>query len=157
MRRIALSLLAAAVLNGCALPREPVGRDMSWIMGDVTAERASLALGVPQSDDLQMLLSCRPQSGTVEITVVGRHGDGAVIELRSDKLVGRYKGAGHDDEENAGGLDIDLTLAASDPVLTNFASTGKLTVVFSGRQVRLPNGFSQAHDFLRLCRLPPGV
>jgi hypothetical protein len=154
MRRIASSLLVAATLSGCALPRDHLERGMGWVVGDVTRERASLALGVPDTDDLQMMLSCRPLSGTVDVTVVGRKGDGAVIELHSDKLVGRYTGAGHEDEENAGAVDIDLKLSATDPVLTNFAATGKLEVVFTGRRMRLPNGFAQAHDFLRLCRRP---
>jgi hypothetical protein len=152
--RIAIGLLAATVLSGCALPRDHVERGMRWVVGDATKDRATLALGVPQTDDLQMLLSCRPLSGQVDVTVVGRKGDGAVVELRSDKVGGRYTGAGHDDEENAGGVDIDLKLAASDPVLVNFAATGRLEVVFTGRRMRLPNGFAPAHDFLRLCRRP---
>ena len=92
---------------------------------------------------------------TVEATIVGRKGDGAVIELRSDKVVGRYPGRGHEDGENVGGVDIDLKLAADDPVLANFAATGKLDIYFTSRWVRLPNAFAQAHDFLRLCRQRP--
>lgn len=155
MRRLALLLVTAAALSGCALPRERAGRGMTWSIGEVTKDRASLALGVPNTDDLQMLLACKPMSGAVDVTVVGRRGDGAMVELRSDKVVGRYPGAGHDDAENIGGVDIDLKLEADDPVLANFAATGKLEIVFTNRSVRLPNGFSQAHDFLRLCRRPP--
>jgi hypothetical protein len=154
MRRFASLLIVAATLSGCALPRDHVERGMRWIIGDVTRDRASLALGVPQTDDLQLLMNCRPLSGLVDVAVVGRQGDGAVIALRSDKLVGRYPGAGHADEETVGGVDIDLQLSADDPVLANFAATGRLEIVFTGRRMRLPNGFSQAHDFLRLCQRP---
>ena len=155
MRRTATFLIVAAALGGCALPRERIGREMTWTLGEVTKDRTSLALGVPNSDDLRMLLSCRPLSGAVDVTVVGRRGDGAAVELRSGEIVGKYAGAGHDDEENAGGVDIDLKLSADDPLLANFAATGKLAVYFTGRWIRLPNGFAQAHDFLRLCRRPP--
>jgi hypothetical protein len=154
MRRFASLVFVAATLCGCALPRDHIERGMRWIIGDVTKDRASLALGAPQTDDLQVLMNCRPLSGLVDVTVVGRKGDGAVIELHSDKLVGRYPGAGHADEETVGGVDIDLQLSADDPVLANFAATGRLEIVFTGRRMPLPNGFSQAHDFLRLCRRP---
>jgi hypothetical protein len=156
MRRIACSLLLAATLAGCGLPRDRIEPGMRWVVGDVAKDRASLALGVPDTDDLQMMLSCRPFSGDVEITIVGRPDDGAVVELRSGEVIGRYPGAGHDDEETTGAVDIDLRLPADAPVLQSFAATGKLEIHFTDRWVRLPNGFAQAHDFLRLCQRRAG-
>jgi hypothetical protein len=153
-RRIVLGLIVAAVLTGCALPRERAGAGMRWGLESVTAKGARLALGVPGTDDVRMILTCRSGSEAIDVTVVGRAGDGAVVELQSGEVVGRYAGAGHVDEESLGGLDIDLKIPVSDPVLASFAETGKLTIVFTQRQVRLPNGFAPAHDFMRLCARP---
>ena len=130
MRRTATLLIVAAALSGCALPRERIGREMTSGLGVATKDFAGLALAVPDSDNFRMLLSCRPLSGVVDLTVFGLPSDGALVELRSGEVIGKYAGAGHDDEVNIGGVDIDLQLSADDPVLVNFAVTGKLAIHF---------------------------
>ena len=86
--------------------------------------------------------------------MVGRTGDPAVIELHSGEVWNRYAGAGHPDEDTDGAVDIDLKLAAIDPVLVTFAATGELAVAFGSRRAVMPNAFAPAHDFLAVCRLP---
>ena len=156
MRRVLALGLVAAALSGCALPAEKLGRDasLSWIRDDI-APGSRLTLGAPHGDDIRLMMICEPHSGAVDITISGRPGDGAVVELHSRKVWNRNRGAGHADEESVSGVDIDLQkLSAADPVLQSFADTGDLTVVFSARRAIMPNAFAPAHDFLETCRLP---
>jgi hypothetical protein len=147
--------VASSVLGGCALPAQDLRRDasLSWIRDDL-APGARLMLGVPDSDDLRVTMFCTPRSGAVDVTIEGRRGDTAVVELHSGKIWNRYRGAGHAVEER-GGVDIDLQkLSAADPVLLAFADTGQLMIRFRDRREVLPNAFAPAHDFLAACRLP---
>ncbi|WP_372784909.1 hypothetical protein [Phenylobacterium sp.] len=152
MRRLILAGLFAAALSGCATPTERPDRAMRWGVSANADEGAKLVLGVPDTDDVRMMLTCRPRSGQVNVTIVGRRGDPAAVELQSGKIVGRYAGAGHADEETLGAMDIAFSAPASDPLLTHLADTGDLTIVFPTRRIVLPNAFAEAHDFLRLCR-----
>ena len=152
MRRLILIGLATGALSACALPVQKTPRAMGWNVSANAEEGAKLVLGVPATDDVQVVMTCRPRSGRVDMTIIGRRGDPAAVELRSGKIVGRYAGAGVEDAETEGAFDIQLTLPAADPVLGGLADTGRLTVVFPDRRLALPNAFSQAHDFLNICR-----
>ena len=146
---------AAALLGGCAVPAEAPGHlSERWGLSESPTEGAKLVLGVPGTDDVRLIMTCRPQSGIVDVMVVARPSDGAVVELHSGKVWNRYPGAGLADEENLGAMDLDLKLAAADPVLAHLADTGELALVFASRSVVLPNAFARAHDFLVICRLP---
>lgn len=150
---ILIGLAASGLLAACATPTERVGRAAQWsvnVSGD--GSEAKLALGIPDSEDVRLMMSCRPRSGEVLITVIGRPGDPATFELHSAETFARYAGAGAKDEEHEGAIDIQVKAATSDPVLQRLADTGKLTIVFPTRRIVLPNAFSAAHDFLRICR-----
>jgi hypothetical protein len=156
MRGLTLPVLAlaaaAAVLSGCGTVGEP---GMAWNEDDGAAGVATLTYGVPNSDDLRLMMSCRPGAGSVRLTIVGRRKDGAVIELRSGKLAKRYGGAGTQDEETAGAMDIQVEVPASDPVLRRMAETGEIAIVMNNRrELDFPNAFGPAHDFLKACRAP---
>jgi hypothetical protein len=148
-RRLA-PLLIVLALGGCASER----RTVAWGFSDAPAEGPKLVLGGPETDDVSLLMTCAPRSGRVDIVVVGRLSDPAVVELRSGKVVGRYAGVGEADEETQGARDIAFHVSADDPVLARFAQTGELSIIFPTRRVLLPNGFAPAHDFLARCRLP---
>ena len=150
MRRVMLLALAAVALGGCA----SVEPGMAWSIDQNRDEGVKLVLGRPGTDDVRLMATCLPRSGAVRLTVIGRQGEPAVVELHSGKLWKRYAGAGVADEETLGALDIQFALSADDPVLARVADTGELTVVLGRRQIVLPNGFAQAHDFLVRCRRP---
>ncbi len=151
MRRLApLLLITVAMLGGCATERRSA--PMSWNLGE-SAGVSRLVLGVPDTDDVALIMTCRPRSGALDITFVGRPGDPAVVELRSGAVVGRYVGVGEADEES-GGVDFQFKASVADPVFARFADTGTLAVVLPDRHLRLPNGFAAAHDFLARCRAP---
>lgn len=153
MRRVLILGVIAAALSGCATPVEMAQGGDRWIRGDEPGEDAILRLGVPDSDNIAVTLSCKPGSGAVDISVNALSSDGAVVEFHAGKVWNRYGGSGHTDEE-LGDYVINLKLAAVDPVLQSFADTGQLTLVFPHRQDVLPNAFAPAHDFLAVCRLP---
>jgi hypothetical protein len=146
----ALAIAAAVTLGGCALPTERLR--MVWGLDENPDEGAKLALGVPGTDDIRMMMTCLPHTGVVRVVVVGRAGEGAVAELHSGEIWGRYAGAGHGDEETLGAIDIGFRLSADDPVLAHLADTGELTVVLTDRRLVLPNAFARAHDFMAICR-----
>jgi hypothetical protein len=148
MRRVTLLALAMTTLSGCA----SVEPDMAWSVNETRAEGVKLVLGREGTDNVRLVATCPPHSGAVRLTVVGREDEPAVVELRSGKLSKRYAGAGVADEETLGAVDIQFQLSADDPVLARVADTGELTVLLGGRRMVLPNGFAQAHDFMRLCR-----
>ena len=148
MRRMMLLALAATALSACA----SVEPGMTWSVDENRDEGVKLVLGREGTDDVRLMATCPPHSGAVRLTVVGREGEPAVVELHSGKLWNRYVGAGVADEETLGGLDTQFELSAADPVLARVADTGELTVVLGRRRMVLPNGFAQAHDFLRRCQ-----
>jgi hypothetical protein len=154
LRPALASVAVAAALTGCAAPTERPGPGMRWAVSASAAEGGKLVLGVPDTDDVRLVMTCRPQSGEIDVTFVGRPGDPAVVELQSGEVVGRYAGAGQADEETVGAIDIQFKARTSDPVFARLADTGDLAVVLPQRRVALPNAFSPAHDFLRICRSP---
>ncbi|MBW8813193.1 MAG: hypothetical protein JF588_07175 [Caulobacterales bacterium] len=150
-----LAGLVAASLGGCASvgPHDLPG--MSWVRADGEGGDARLALGVPDTDDLFLLLACQPRSGAVRLTAVSAAADaGAVVELHSGPTWNRYPAAGQADAET-GGYDLQVTLNADDPVLRRVADTGELTVVLGQRRTVTPNAFAPFHDFLEACRARP--
>jgi hypothetical protein len=150
---MALALLTVA-LSGCATQ----GEGLSWAFGEDRQEGLKLVLGRPFTDDVRIVALCQPRSGEMRLTIVGRLGDPAVIELHSGKLWRRYAGAGiGDDAESPGAVDIQFELSADDPVLSRVADTGELTVVLGDRRMVLPNGFAPAHDFITACRSGGGL
>lgn len=155
MRRLALIAFAASgLVAGCATPTERVDRAMTWGITETAGEGVKLTLGVPETDDLRIMMVCKPGSGEIDITLVAREGDPAAFELVSGEVRTRYAGAGEADEETLGAVDLQVKAKVSDPVMRRLADTGQLMVVFPERRILLPNAFSQAHDFLRRCRAP---
>lgn len=151
MRRLILISLAAGALGACATT-ERVGAEMTWSLYEDPSEGAKLVLGVPDSDNVRLMMVCRPHSGAIDATVVGHVGDPAAVEFRSGKVSHVYAGAGQPDEETDGAVDIQLKMSAADPVMARLADTGELTLVFPTRRIVLPNAFADAHDFLKRCR-----
>lgn len=149
LRSLAPGMIALALFGG----GDRAG--LAWSRADDPELGAQLVLAGPGTDDARLLLACQPGSGAVEVTVVGRREDGAILELRSGKLRNRYAGAGAPDAQIDGAFDVRARLAAADPVLARFADTGELAVILGERRTATPNGFAPAHDFLQVCELPP--
>ncbi len=80
----ALGVAAALTLGACASP--PERPQMTWTLLGRDADEAKLVLGVPDTDDVRLMMTCHPRSGAVVVTLVGRNGDPAVAELHSGKV-----------------------------------------------------------------------
>jgi hypothetical protein len=147
----AVALFAAGGgLSGCGLPTERPR--MTWRLAGDELGQARLVLGAPGTDRVRLTMTCRPRSGAVVVTLIGRLNDPAVAELHSGEVWTRYAGAGHLDEATGRNMDIDFQIPADAPVLQRLADTGQLSIVLPDRRIVLPNAFAPAHDFLVLCR-----
>lgn len=127
-------------------PAEPA---FAWRRDD-TDEAVRLVLAGPA----KVTLSCRRASGAVDLALVGRRADGAMIELHAGETWNRYLGAGVTTDGPDAPLEIQVRLNAADPVLARFADTGELTLVQGEVTIRTAGSFAQAHDAMALCRAP---
>jgi len=151
-RRLITILTAAALLGGCMSfgPSEPPA---SWRRDD-TDEAARLVLVAPYAPAPQVTFSCRRASGAVDLALIGRRADGAMIELHAGETWNRYRGAGATADGPDAPIEIQTRLNADDPVLTRFGDTGELSLVQGQVRIVTAGAFAQAHDFLALCRVP---
>ena len=126
---VALSLLAAG-LAGCA--HEKAGpSDYRWAYLEGGADAPRLAYGRPDSDDVVLMISCRPGQDQVAISAVGLSG-GALV-LASGRTESRFPAARVDDALSQGGL-LEAHGKASAPALAAFKRTGELTLVTEGER-----------------------
>lgn len=125
----ALSLLAVA-LAGCA--HEKVGMDgYRWAYLADGAETPRLAYGRPNSDDVVLMMSCRPGQDRVNVSVVGLSG-GEVV-LASGRTESRFAAAKVQDALSEGGL-LEARGKASAPALTGFRKSGDLALLNKGER-----------------------
>jgi len=91
-----------------------------------TAESAKLAYGRENSDRVGLMLECAKGSGQVEISDLGRKGDGS-LSLTSGGKRSDFRGTV--DMGEGGGPPVIYTMAqTSSPALQGFARTGKVEV-----------------------------
>lgn len=133
--RSALGLTAALILAAaCAHPAAEAPAPMAWSFNHTQSEGLKLVYGQPQSDNVLVMLSCRPASGEVEVAVVtSDSGEGAVrLVSRRDRL--DLTSAAAPTPIEGVGVVMETT-AADTPALDGFARTGELSVQTAGRVV----------------------
>jgi hypothetical protein len=150
-RRTAVCLIATALLCGCAHQQAlSVNPAMRWGLQNNAGEGPKLVLGVPETDDIDIMLLCAPKSGRVAITVapVGSARSGR-LELRSGAAVSHYRAI----EPPAAGYEVLQARAPlSDPALQAFGRSGELTISVDGRREQFPAAGDKAAAFLASCR-----
>lgn len=156
MRRV-LSLLPIAgmmTLAACASDPPPVQiPGMSWSLNQVEGEGAKLAFGRAQSDDVVVMLACEPRSDQVRVSVVA---DGVLagpqnLTLSSGGTDGRYQALA-EPAGFGGGVVLESIARPDDPVLRNFAASGRLAVDAGGRRTTIPAADpGQARAFMATC------
>jgi hypothetical protein len=130
--RIAFAALAflTAGLAGCA--HEKVGMDgYRWAYLTDPAESPRLAYGRPNSDDVVLMMSCRPGQDQVNVSVVGLSG-GEVV-LASGRTESRFAAARVQDALTEGGL-LEARGKASAPALASFRKSGDLALLSKGER-----------------------
>lgn len=111
--------LAAALVSTAAWAQEA---RLGWALA-MKDDRLVLWHGKPETDDIQIEISCRP--GTPGLTVWAPVGDEPALRLGSGGLVHTYVSDIQEDLENDGG-DRVAHATANDAVLMAFAKSGSL-------------------------------
>jgi len=136
-RRIAAfaALGFAAALAGCA--HEKVALDgYRWAYLADGAEAPRLAYGRPNSDDVVLMISCRPGQDQVDVSAVGL--SGGEIVLASGRTESRFAAAKVDDALSQGLLEA--RGKASAPALDGFKRSGDLVLLTQGERHSLAAG-----------------
>ncbi|TCS12719.1 hypothetical protein [Caulobacter sp. BK020] len=126
---------SAAVLGACSTTTPPTGpatapAGMKWNAFATPDAEQRLAYGLPDSDAVGIIFSCRRKATSVGFLtnlVEGKPGSGSV-RLRSGKVQGRYA-ARLTRSEIADGLDATGQIPLADPVLAAFEQTGLISQI----------------------------
>lgn len=150
--RTLLCLTAAGLLAaGCAhKDRVYMGGDLGWSLNSVDGEGLKLAYGRPETDDVLLMMTCQPRSGTVLISVNTVAGAAPLLQVSSGGRTARYTA---DVGPNLGdGAVVEATAKAADPLLASFGRTGDLTVAAGGQRHMMAGGGAEARRFMDGCR-----
>lgn len=153
-RRTALGLAASCLLAGCAHQTPaPDASGMAWSLNETSTEGVKLAYGVPNSDMVLVMMTCRPSSGEVALLQAVGPDMPAAITLTSGGTQARFSGEAS--PSMGDGAFVEAMAPADNPALARFARTGDLAVRNEGRSHPLP-ATSADRDriaaFFRSCR-----
>jgi hypothetical protein len=150
-RRTAVSLIAASLLFGCARQPAMVAEPgMQWFL---TPDVPKLALGRGEgTDDVLMMMECRPRSGGVDLAVLAPAAPRRRMEIASGPAASRFA-AKVEANEAGDGVIVEARASADDLTLVRFAKTGELAVGVGGGRTALPAARpAQIAAFLTVCR-----
>ncbi|MBO9542996.1 hypothetical protein [Caulobacter sp.] len=150
--RIALAALTilTAGLAGCAHEKVAVS-GYRWAYLEAQQEAPRLAYGRPNSDDVVLMISCRPGQDQVDVSAVGL--SGGEIVLASGRAETRFAAAKVDNAMGDGGL-LEAQGKASAPALAGFKRSGDLALLTKGERHDLAAGSAdQGHvkAFFKAC------
>ena len=153
--RSALGLATALTLAACAHEAPQGAQPMSWSLNHTESEGAKLAYGVPQTDQVLVMMTCQMNSGRVEVSMtapqerargrIGLASRGERLELAAEVAPSPMG-------------DLAVVMAQTDAAqaaLDRFAHSGDLTVSGQGRAVKaVARGEDRAKvaDFFGACR-----
>ena len=151
--RIAFAALSiAGLLAGCA--HEKAGLDgYRWAYLDEGPDAPRLAYGRPNSDDVVLMISCRPGQDQVAVSAVGL--SGGEIVLASGRAESRLAAIRVDDAMTGGGL-LEARGKASAPALDGFRRSGDLALLTKGERHSLAAGSAdrgRVKAFFEACRV----
>ena len=150
-------LALAAALAGCANQRTPPPAApiaaYGWALMHSPGEGEKLAYGEPNTDNVVILLVCKPRSGLVQVLVPGHQPGSRPVRLASGgkSLSIVVRPPTGDDEPDL----LRTDLKADDPILAGFAARGDLAILDGGQRTALPVRPSErdlASRFLAACK-----
>ena len=151
---------SAAVLGACSTTAPPPGPaaapGMKWNLFATPEAEKRLAYGLPDSDVVGIILSCRRKATSVGFLTnlaQGKPGAGSV-RFRSGRVQGRYA-AKLTPSEIADGLDAIGQIPLADPVLAAFERTGRIGQVEDKaypQDARTPAERTDIKRFFGFCR-----
>jgi hypothetical protein len=119
------ALLAACAAAACATTYDAAADNVQWFYSTEDGE-AKLVYGVPESDNIAIMLDCRPGSGRVG-AYRGGLGPGEGIVLASGgRSVTLHGESGKD--ELSDGVYVDAETPSSTGVLQDFRRSGRISV-----------------------------
>jgi hypothetical protein len=150
--RIALATLAllTAGLAGCAHEKVAEG-GYRWAYLEAPQDAPRLAYGRPNSDDVVLMISCRPGQDQVDVSALGL--SGSEIVLTSGRNESRFPADALEDEVSGGKL-LEGRGRTSAPALANFRKSGNLALLTKGERHDLAAGSAdQGHvkAFFKAC------
>ncbi|MEW6390033.1 MAG: hypothetical protein AB1542_06310 [Pseudomonadota bacterium] len=144
-----IALLLAAGLAGCA--HEKVAQDgYRWTHLADAGEDPRLAYGRPDSDDVVLMMRCRPGAGQIDMSAVGL--SGGQLVLASGRSESRFAAARIDDAMSEGLMEARGQISA--PALRGFKRSGDLALLTKGQRHSLAAGSadrSQVKAFFKAC------
>jgi hypothetical protein len=153
MSRIPLIFAVAATafsLGACA--HEDGVEGYAWSYQQDEYEGAKLAYGAPSSDDVLLMMTCAPGSGTVLLSALAEEAQNDIV-LTSGSDKDRFAGAAMPSE--IGGALVEAKAQAKAASLDHFAQTGELAMMAGTEKVSLAaSGEEQAgvKRFFEACR-----
>ena len=153
--RSALGLAAALTLAACAHEAPQTAQPMSWALNHTESEGAKLAYGVPQTDQVLVMMTCQMNSGQVEVSMtapqdrargrIGLASRGERLDLPADVA-----------PSPMGDVAVVMAQAeAGQAAFDRFARSGDLTVSGQGRTVKAVargDDRQKVADFFGACR-----
>lgn len=136
-RRAILSLAASCLLAACAHQDAARAPGMAWVLTETPEEGAKLAFGQPQSDNLVLMMTCRPASGEILLARTAAAGDAPTITLASEGREARFPGEATP-FGSPSGVYVEASVSSSHPTLAAFRRTGGLTVRDGAGDIVLP-------------------
>jgi hypothetical protein len=155
-RRSALSLLSVLALAACAHEAgdgetRGVYGGMDWVLSQAEGYESKLAYGVPDTDNVAVMLSCQPKSDHVSVVLVGVEGGARpTLTLGSGRTVTRLPAT---KVQGMDTFDVEATAPARSAPLARFAETGELTVGVGARRAQMPAADpSKSRRFVESCK-----
>ncbi len=144
-----VALALAAGLAGCA--HEKVAADgYRWAYLADAGDVPRLAYGRPDSDDVVLMMSCRPGAGEIDMSAVGL--SGRELVLASGRSESRFAAAKVDDAMSEGLMEA--RGSASAPALRSFNRSGDLALLTLGQRHSLAANSADRGDvraFFKAC------
>ncbi len=148
--------LALGALAGCMTVHDAGSAAMAnyaLYYSENQDEGAKLAYGLENSDDLSLMLECRPGSGQVHVVQLFGPGRSGPLVLSSAGQRSILDGTALANDETGDNL-VQAVTASMTPALVGFRETGKLEVSGKGYRysvVAKPNGKAEVSRFFAAC------
>lgn len=145
---VGLALFAGSCVSQQVPLSDPA---LVWNAYETPEEGLKLAYGAPASDNVLLMMTCRPGEGVVRISTMAHPGTQAIV-LASGKRQSRIAADGEPTPLDSRTY-LEGQAPAADPALSGFARSGKLVLVQNDRRLavdatskerREVNGFFQA-------------
>ena len=148
-RRTIASLMFATLLAACAHQGAERPAGMAWSLTSTEREGAKLTYGQPDSDNLDLMLTCLPKSGQVQVWLMGPDmTKETALNLRSGGRVDHLPARVDTDS-----YDVLRAVAPADAaVFATFAETGRIGASTAQQPSLLPSAGATAARFLASCR-----